>query len=60
MMKEEVYATPVDTEEDLRQRIEAAAQTVRNKLSFSVTVRAMRKRARACIRNGGRQFENVL
>ncbi|KAG8265337.1 hypothetical protein J6590_096805 [Homalodisca vitripennis] len=54
----EVYSTTVNSEEDLRNRIELAAQIVRNKLSLNVTVRAMRKRARACIRNGGRQFEN--
>ncbi|KAG8311368.1 hypothetical protein J6590_108574 [Homalodisca vitripennis] len=59
-MKQEVYSTTVNSEEDLRNRIELAAQIVRNKLSLNVPVRAMRKRTRACIRNGGRQFENNL
>lgn len=60
MMKEVVYSTVVNSQEELKNRIEVAAQKVREKLTLSVTVRAMRKRARACIRKGGAQFENVL
>lgn len=59
-MKSEVYATPVNTEEELQNRILAAAQKVREKLSHKVTVGAMRKRARACIREHGGHFENKL
>lgn len=59
-MKDIVYSLPVDSVEELTNRIIEAAQTVRDKLSFNVTVRAMRKRARACIRKEGRQFENEI
>lgn len=59
-MKEIVYSSPVNSVEELRNKIEAAAQVVREKLTLKVTVRAMRKRARACIRKGGRQFENEI
>ncbi|KAG8303348.1 hypothetical protein J6590_013620 [Homalodisca vitripennis] len=54
------FTTTTTIKEDLRNQIELAAQIVRNKLSLNVTVRAMRKRARACIRNEGRQFESNL
>ncbi|KAG8304869.1 hypothetical protein J6590_083962, partial [Homalodisca vitripennis] len=46
--KQEVYSTPVNSEEELRGRIGLAAQRLRGKLSFKMTVGAMRKRARAC------------
>ncbi|KAG8324484.1 hypothetical protein J6590_091420 [Homalodisca vitripennis] len=46
--KQEVYSTPVNSEEELRGRIGLAAQRLRGKLSFKMTVEAMRKRARAC------------
>lgn len=59
-MKSEVYATVVNSEEDLLNRIMVAANTVREKLSFKVTVQAMRKRARACIRENGGHFENII
>lgn len=59
-MKDIVYSAPVNSVEELTNRVEAAAQVVREKLTFNVTVRAMRKRARACIRKGGRQFENDI
>lgn len=58
--KQEVYSTPVNSEEELRGRIGLAAQRLREKLSFKVTVGAMRKRARACVRKEGRHFENEL
>lgn len=59
-MKSEVYATPVNSEEELLNKIQIAAQAVRDKLSHKVTVGAMRKRARACIRENGGHFENKL
>lgn len=59
-MKSEVYKTIVHNEEDLRNRITAAANKVREQLSNKVTVAAMRKRARACIRENGAQFENKI
>ncbi len=60
MMKQEVYSTPVNSNDELRNRIEVAAQKVRDKLTLNVTVRGMKKRARACVRKGGRQFEHEL
>lgn len=59
-MKSEVYATPINNEEELLNRIQAAAQKVREILSHKVTVGAMRKRARACIRQNGGHFENKI
>lgn len=59
-MKQKVYSAPINTEQELRERITAAAEVVRQELSTKVTVEQMRKRARACIRNGGRQFEQHL
>lgn len=59
-MKELVYNTPVPTVEELRQRILAAAQQIKNTLSPRVTVTEVRRRLRACIRNNGRQFEQDL
>lgn len=59
-MKSLVYASPVRTEQELLNRIMAAAVKVREKLSFKVTVGAMRKRARCCIRQNGGHFENKL
>lgn len=59
-MKSEVYMTPVNSEEELLNRIHDAAQKVREKLSYKVTVRGMRKRARACIRENGGHFEHKL
>lgn len=46
--------------EELRDINEEATQIVRNKMSFIVTVLAMRKHARAYIRNRGSPFENKL
>lgn len=59
-MKELVYKTPVTSVEDLRERILAAADHIKNTLSTRVTVTEMRRRLRACIRNNGRQFEQDL
>ncbi|KAG8269548.1 hypothetical protein J6590_105248 [Homalodisca vitripennis] len=59
-MKDEVYSTSVNSEPELRGRILAAFEKLRQTLSFKVTVRAMRKRARACLRKQGRQFENDI
>jgi len=55
-MKSEVYKTVVGDENDLRNRIVEAANKVKNKLSFQVNVRAVRKRARAFVRENGGQF----
>lgn len=59
-LKNEVYSTAVNSEQELRDRITAGVRKLRQTLSFKVTVAAMRKRSRACIRNQGRQFEHRL
>lgn len=59
-LKNEVYATPVQSEEDLLARIMEACRSIRAKLTFKVTVRSMRKRARACVRENGGHFEQKL
>jgi hypothetical protein len=59
-MKSLVYSAPVNTEEELLNRIQEAAEVVRGKVNHSVTVQAMRKRTRACIRQNGHHFENIL
>jgi hypothetical protein len=59
-MKSEVYETKVNSEEELRVRVLAAAEKVREKLTHKVTVGAMRKRARACVRQNGGHFEQLL
>ena len=59
-MKSEVYKTVVRDENYLRNRIIEAANKVRNELTFNVSVRAIRKRARACVRENGGQFEHKI
>jgi len=59
-MKALVYATPVNTREDLIQRITNAAQQIRNTITTRTTKTEMRRRCRACIRNRGSHFEQDL
>ncbi len=59
-MKSLVYKTVVPNEVDLHDRIFDAANKVRDELSYKVTVRAIRKRARACVRENGGQFEHKI
>lgn len=59
-MKELVYSTPVNTVEELTERIIAAAQQIRETLTPRVTKTEVRKRLRACLRNRGLQFEQDL
>ena len=59
-MKELVYSTEVNTREELINRINDAAITLRNNVTKRVTCTQVRKRARACIRNAGGTFEGRL
>lgn len=59
-LKEKIYSSPVANEEDLRGRIRNTAEELQQELSLRITVGAMRKRARACIRQNGGHFENLL
>lgn len=58
-MKPKYSTAAVNSEGELRNRIETASQIVRRKLlSLKVTARATSKLAGACIRNEYRQFVN--
>lgn len=60
-MKQLVYATPVDTVEELRLRVENAAQTIRDMPGvFGRVQGSWLRRARACIDNASRHFEQFL
>lgn len=58
--KELVYATEVESQEDLRQRIEAAFVTIKDEFRLNITTVQIRRRCHACIRNGGQHFEQEL
>lgn len=59
-LKQEVYRTEVICLQDLSRRLDAAIIKLRNDVSLRATVVSMRKRARACIRCGGGQFQQQL
>ncbi|GBP71996.1 hypothetical protein EVAR_38675_1 [Eumeta japonica] len=58
--KELVYATEAQNVEDLCERIETAFQKIQQEMLLSTTTVEIRRRCRACIANGGRQFEQLL
>lgn len=55
-----VYATEIETRDDLVQRIEAAFDTIKQEMRLHTTTVEVRQRCRACIRNRGQQFEQDL
>jgi hypothetical protein len=60
-MKQLVYATPVNTIEELELRVQNAAQEIRQTRGILNRVRlSWARRAEACIANGGRHFEQLL
>lgn len=60
-LKSLVYSTPVNTVEELRNRIIGAFDTVRNTPGVFERVRSsMRRRTEACIRVGGGHFQHLL
>lgn len=59
-MKETVYAVELNFRVQLVERIQMAAQELRQNISARVTRTELRKRARACIRNRGEHFEHQL
>jgi hypothetical protein len=60
-MKQLVYATPVDTIEELRNRIEDVAAEIKGNAEMIMrTQQSLIRRAHACVRNGGRHFEALL
>lgn len=58
--KELVYATEVDTREELIRRIHEAFGTIQREIRLHTTTVEIRHRCRACIRNRGEQFEQNL
>lgn len=58
--KELVYQTEVPTREVLIERITGAFQTMKEEMRLRTTTVEIRNRCRACIRNGGGQFEQDL
>lgn len=60
-MKAKVYATPVDTREDLWQRIVDSANEIRQTPDIFQRIRAsVVRRAISCINVNGNHFENIL
>lgn len=59
-IKEKVYAKPINNVNQLRHRINEAAQQINVAGSARRIKRSFLKRFRACIRLGGRQFEHIL
>lgn len=56
--KELVYTTEISTKEQLIERIQSAFQVMKQEMMLKITTTEVRKRARACIRNGGSHFEH--
>lgn len=60
-LKSLVYSTPIETEEELRNRIVASCQTIRNTPGIFQRVRgSMRRRAEACILAEGGHFQQLI
>lgn len=59
-MKELVYTTPINSEEELRERILNAADQIKTTLTSRISKTELRRRLRACIRQRGSQFEQHL
>lgn len=60
-MKQLVYATPVNTIEELTERVNAVAVIIRqNPEMISRTHVSMARRIQACIDNEGHHFEHFL
>lgn len=59
-MKDIIYKDEIDTGEQLINKIREAAEIIRNNFPNTVTRAEIRKQARACIRNRGSHFENIL
>lgn len=57
--KDLVYATKVNSREELITRIDAAFAKMKQEMRQRTTTVEIRKRCRACITNGGRQFEQM-
>jgi hypothetical protein len=60
-MKQLIYETPINTIEELKNRIEIVAAEIRENPEIIMrTQQSMVRRAEACVRNGGHHFEVLL
>lgn len=59
-LKENVYFKPIETVENLRDRINGAAETCNRLHKARFVTRSFIRRCRTCIRAGGAQFEHLL
>lgn len=60
-VKSKVYATPVDTEDELLPRIQAACQQIHDTPQVFERVRqSLIRRCRLCVENGGQHVEHLL
>lgn len=59
-MKDLVYSTPVNSEEDLVARVVAAAGFIQDDVVFDNIRESMIKKCRFCNQVGGRHFEQLL
>lgn len=58
-LKDRVYAKPIATQEELRQRVNQAAQEI-TAINLRPVKRNFLRRCRLCIRKNGRHFEHLL
>lgn len=59
-MKDEVYTTPVNTRDELEERIGTAAAKIREKLATIDLKQGIRRRLLKCIEEDGGHFEHLL
>lgn len=60
-MKQSVYSTEVNTREELRQRVVAASDDMKNnRQTIGMATRHLLVRCRKCIEVGGGHFENLI
>lgn len=60
LMKQEVHSAPVNSEDELLNRINSGAVKFREARTYKATVAPIHKRSRACVRENGGYFENKL
>lgn len=58
--KQEVYSVPIETREQLIERIHLAAQTIQTRMENINIIGETERRMNICVRQNGAHFENVL
>lgn len=59
-LKSNVYRLPIDTEADLRARIQDALGSVTTEMITNATTRSLLRRAQLCLQMNGGHFEHLL